>query len=112
MQIADSELTRNDILQVSVHLKNTGQRTARETVQLYIRDCVTSATWADRELKDFKQVNIAPGQELNVEFSLPISACTFVNAQGARVVEAGEFEVLIGKSSRLTDLQSGSFVVA
>lgn len=112
LQIADSELTRNDILQVSVHLKNTGQRTARETVQLYIRDCVTSATWADRELKDFKQVNIAPGQELNVEFSLPISACTFVNAQGARVVEAGEFEVLIGKSSRLTDLQSGSFVVA
>ncbi len=81
-------------------------------LQAYVRDAVTSASWADKELKAYRHVDLAPGAEETVELEVPVADCTIVDATGARIAEPGAFELLIGSSSRDEDLRSVSFTVA
>jgi len=90
-------------------VRNTGARPALETVQAYVRDVVTSVTWADKELKAWTQVEIAPGKSVRVRLSIPAAACSIVTADARRVVEPGDFELLVGHSSRERDLLTASF---
>jgi beta-glucosidase len=80
-------------------------------VQLYVRDVVTSVSWTDRELKAFRRVEIAPGETAEVSIDLPVAACTIVDADGQRIVEAGDFEILVGPSSREEALLAAGFAV-
>ena len=105
------ELAADGELRASVEVANTGHRPGLETVQLYIRDLVTSVSWVDKELKAFQQIELQPGETRRVHLVLPVSQCTIVDAAGDRVVEPGEFEVLIGHSSRTEDLLAASFTV-
>ena len=90
---------------------NTGTRPARETVQLYVSDTITSVSWADQELKAYRQVDVAPGESVDVTVDLAVADCTIVDAAGVRVVEAGAFEVRVGRSSRREDLLVAVFEV-
>ena len=92
-----------------VTVTNTGSRPALETVQAYVRDDVTSVTWADRELKGYAQVWIEPGASQRVQIGIPVASCTIVDANGVRRIEAGDFTLLVGPSSRLSDLLSTPF---
>lgn len=105
------EFTAQDVVHVEIDLTNTGARTGTEVVQLYISDVVTSYTWACKELKDFRRVTLKPGETARVAFDLPVSACTIVNGDAERIVEPGEFKVLIGHSSRYSDLHTTIFNV-
>lgn len=87
-------------LLATVTLHNTGTRPAVETVQAYVSDLVTSATWAERELKAWRRVELQPGEEREVELRIAASSCSLVNAAGARVVEPGRFALGVGPSSR------------
>ncbi|WP_436968509.1 glycoside hydrolase family 3 N-terminal domain-containing protein [Demequina muriae] len=93
-----------DQIFAQVTVTNTGDRAALETVQAYVRDEVTSATWADRELKAYRQVWVEPGNAERVEVQIPVASCTMVDANGVRRVEPGDFSLLVGPSSRLSDL--------
>ena len=93
-------------------LTNTGDRKGTEVVQLYIGDIVTSYSWTDRELKAFQRVKLEPGESKTVVFDIPVSDCTIVDSEANRIVEPGEFEVLIGHSSRREDLKRTTFTVA
>ena len=106
-----AEFTAQDAVHVEIDLTNTGARTGTEVVQLYISDVVTSYTWACKELKDFRRVTLEPGETARVAFDLPVSACTIVNGDAERIVEPGEFEILIGHSSRYSDLHTTIFNV-
>ncbi len=106
-----AEFTAHDVVHVEIDLTNTGARTGTEIVQLYISDIVTSYTWACKELKDFRRVTLEPGETARVAFDLPVSACTIVNGDAERIVEPGEFKVLIGHSSRYSDLHTMIFNV-
>lgn len=106
-----AEFTAQDAVHVEIDLTNTGARTGTEVVQLYISDVVTSYTWACKELKDFRRVTLEPGETARVAFDLPVSACTIVNGDAERIVEPGEFKVLIGHSSRYGDLHATIFNV-
>lgn len=106
-----AEFTAQDAVHVEIDLTNTGARTGTEVVQLYISDVVTSYTWACKELKDFRRVTLEPGETARVAFDLPVSACTIVNGDAERIVEPGEFKVLIGHSSRYSDLRKTIFNV-
>lgn len=106
-----SEFTAHDVVHVEIDLTNTGARTGTEVVQLYISDVVTSYTWACKELKDFRRVTLEPGETAHLAFDLPVSACTIVNGDAERIVEPGEFKVLIGHSSRYSDLRKTIFNV-
>ena len=101
-----------DTVHAEITLTNTGDRKGTEVVQLYIRDIVTSYSWTDRELKAFQRVELEPGESKTVAFDIPVSDCTIVDSEANRIVEPGEFEVLIGHSSRREDLKRTTFTVA
>lgn len=109
LRLDSDRITSDGTLKARVTLTNTGNRPATETVQAYIRDDVTSVTWAERELKAFVQATIAPGESTDVDISIPAAECSLVNAHGGRVVEPGSFGLLIGHSSRDIDLLETSF---
>jgi beta-glucosidase len=103
--------TRTDTVRAEIEVRNTGTRPVLETVQVYVSDLVTSVSWADQELKTFRQVAVQPGETAVVTIELPVAECTIVDARGRRVVEAGEFELRVGGSSRAEALRSVRFAV-
>jgi beta-glucosidase len=88
----------------SVDVENTGQRAGDEIVQIYVTDVVTSATWVNKALKGFARVHLEPGEKETVRFELQWEAFQIVDAEGCNVVESGEFEIMVGPSSRDRDL--------
>ena len=101
-----------DTVHAEITLTNTGDRKGTEVVQLYIGAIVPSYSWTDRELKAFQRVELEPGESETVAFDIPVSDCTIVDSEANRIVEPGEFEVLIGHSSRREDLKRTTFTVA
>ncbi|MFN8441944.1 MAG: glycoside hydrolase family 3 N-terminal domain-containing protein [Caldilineaceae bacterium] len=111
LRLASSTLHSGETVQVSVNVENVGQRTGVEIVQVYVSDVVTSVTWVNKALKGFARVELAPGEKKTVQVELPWTAFQLVNAQGVPVVEAGEFQILVGPSSRDRDLLTTSLQI-
>lgn len=99
------EIKKNENIKASVVVKNTGDLKGDEIVQLYIHDKVSSVTRPIMELKDFARITLNPGESKKVEFTITPEKLQFYNREMKRVVEPGEFEVLIGpSSSKLTGI--------
>jgi hypothetical protein len=96
---------------VEVTITNKGKRDGVEIAQLYIRDCYSSVTRPVKELKDFARVELKAGESKRVKFTITPDKLRFYNIDMERVVEPGEFKVMVGSSSRDKDLQTASFVV-
>ncbi|MEA3441039.1 MAG: fibronectin type III-like domain-contianing protein [Chloroflexota bacterium] len=95
------EYEPGDEIAVAVDVQNMGQRGGKEVVQLYIRDLVSSLIRPDKELKGFTKVNLEPGEINTVKFTLNTDDLVFYDDAGmCWRVEPGEFEILIGSSSR------------
>ena len=109
---ADTPFAADGTVHASVTLTNTGDRPGVEVVQAYVGDLVTSYSWTDRELKAFRRVELQPGESATVTFDIPVADCTIVDPDARRIVEPGEFELLIGHSSRREDLKRATFTVA
>jgi beta-glucosidase len=86
-------------VEVSVNVKNTGDRIGKEVVQLYIRDEIASVSVPVKELKGFKKITLDPGEQKNVQFKLSHDDLAIYDRQMQRVVEPGTFQVMIGSSS-------------
>ena len=108
---ADTPFATDGTVHASVTLANTGDRPGVEVVQAYVGDLVTSYSWTDRELKAFRRVELQPGESATIEFDIPVADCTIVDPDARRIVEPGEFELLIGHSSRREDLKRATFTV-
>jgi beta-glucosidase-like glycosyl hydrolase len=93
-------------LQFTLELANTGNRIGTEVVQVYVRDCVASVVRPHLELKAFARVTVAPGEVSQLHCSIPVDMLSFTNSAGQRVVEPGEFDVMVGASSAKLPLQS------
>ncbi|MCZ9882817.1 exo-beta-d-1,3/1,6-glucosidase [Arthrobacter sp. B2a2-09] len=109
LRILSENITADGQVQATVTLTNTGIRPALETVQVYVADIVTSVTWAERELKSFTQVQIMPGQSVEVDLSVPARSCSLVDQHGHRIVEPGAFDLLVGRHSRDPLILSAQF---
>ncbi len=109
LHVETAVLRPDETVRASITLTNTGTRPSRETVQVYVSDAVTSVSWADKELKTFRQVDLEPRETAKVQLELPVAACTIVDQHGSRVVEPGEFVLLVGPSSK--DLRRAEFTV-
>ena len=72
---------------------------------MYIRDLVSSVTRPVKELKGFKKVSLAPGESQTVTLDITPESLAFYDVHMDYVVEPGEFEIMIGSSSRDADLQ-------
>lgn len=95
------EINERDTVTVKAKVKNTGNMTGKEIVQLYVRDIEHSVIRPEKELKEFCKVELAPGQEATVEFVLDKRAFAYYNADIKDWhVESGDFEILIGSSSK------------
>lgn len=111
LRLRQTELSRADTVRAEVVVHNAGERPVVETVQAYVSDRVTSVSWAEKELKAFTQVTLAPGETTTVVVEVPVADCSLVDARGGRVVEAGEFTLLVGPSSRAEVLLAVAFRV-
>lgn len=90
-----------DTLTVTVKVKNVGDRAGKEIVQLYVSDDQSTAIRPVKELKGFDKVELAPGQEKTVAFTLDKRAFAYYNVDiNDWHVETGSFTVMIGRSSR------------
>jgi beta-glucosidase len=84
---------------VAVTVTNAGTRAADEVVQLYIHERVSSVTRPVEELKGFRRVHLSPGESRRVEMPLGPEELSFFDEAMKRVVEPGEFEIMVGGSS-------------
>jgi beta-glucosidase len=94
-----------DSTRVHVDVTNTGRRLGDEVVQMYIRDCYSSVTRPIKELKGFQRVTLQPGQTKTVTFEITPDLLSFYDINMKFGVEPGEFEIMIGNSSRDSDLE-------
>jgi len=99
LRLSAPAVPRDGSLDVTFDLRNTGRRAGTETVQLYVRDLLSSATTPVQRLRGWKRVRLAPGESTSVTLTLPTRDLTLVSSAMRRVVEPGEFEVMIGTSS-------------
>ncbi len=95
---------------VSVDVKNTGTRAGDQVVQLYIHDQVSSVTRPVKELKGFQRVTLAPGESKTVAFRITPESLRFYNIDMRRVVEPGDFDIMVGGNS--VDLKTAVLTVA
>ncbi len=107
--MSNARLTKKKIrvggsTRVLVDVTNTGRREGTEVIQLYIRDVVSSVTRPVKELKGFKKVRLQPGESATVAFDIVPAMLSFYDVNMKSVVEPGDFDLMVGNSSRDADL--------
>jgi beta-glucosidase len=105
VRLAKKKIARNGSTRVLADVTNTGKRAGSEVVQMYIRDLVSSVTRPVKELKGFKKISLQPGETQTVALDITPGSLAFYDVNMKYVVEPGEFEVMVGNSSRDVDLQ-------
>ena len=97
LRVDKTSFTADDVLTVSVDVKNTGKRAGKEAVLLYSSDLIASIVPDNRRLRDFTKVALAPGETKTVTFQLPAKELAFVGADGRWTLEEGDFTLKVGK---------------
>ncbi len=105
VRLAKKEIKHDGTTRVLVDVTNIGKCAGTETVQLYIRDMVSSVTRPVKELKGFQKIALEPGETKTVELEITAESLAFYDINMDYVVEPGEFEIMVGTSSRDSDLQ-------
>jgi beta-glucosidase len=102
--LSAAKIAPNGTVTVTVNVRNTSKRMGDETVQLYIRDKVSSVTRSVIDLKAFRRITLAAGEARAVSFTLTPEAFQMWNDKMKRVVEPGDFDIMVGPNS--ADLKS------
>jgi len=101
LRLSAKSLTPNELLKVRVDVINTGKVAGKEVVQLYVRDIQSSVARPEKELKAFAKIELAPKQTKTVNFTLDREAFWFFDVtRNTWTTEPGDFEILVGASSR------------
>lgn len=100
LRVLTPQLESGQPVELEVEVENVGERAGAEIVQVYVSDLVTSVTWVERSLVAFARVPLGVGETRCVKFSIPFERLALVNAYEQRIVEPGEFELLVGGSSQ------------
>ncbi len=109
--LSSKEIDADETLHVSIDVTNIGEREGTEIVQLYIRDRFSSVTRPVKELKDFARVSLKPGESKTLTFEITPEKLAFYNRKMNRIVEPGEFIVMVGASSSDDKLIKENFYV-
>jgi beta-glucosidase len=101
LKFSATDITDKDQLEVSLTLTNTGKRAGKEVVQLYVVDTESTLQRPVKELKAFDKIELEPGESKQVSFVLSVRDFSYYSKQYDRwLAESGEFEILVGSSSR------------
>ena len=96
LKVDKASFTADDILTVTVDVKNTGSRAGKEAVLLYSSDLVASVVPDNKRLRDFTKIALEPGEVKTVTFQLPAKNLAFVGADGKWTLEEGDFILKVG----------------
>lgn len=96
MTLSADRMTEEGTIEVSVDVKNTGDRAGDEIVQLYLRDLVGSISRPLKQLKGFERIHLDRGETRTVTFTISADLLKFYNADLEYVCEPGAFEVMVG----------------
>jgi beta-glucosidase len=99
LRVDKTIFSADDVLTVSVDVKNTGSRAGKEAVLLYSSDLVASVVPDNRRLRDFTKIELQPGEVKTVTFQLPAKNLAFVGADGKWTLEEGDFILKIGNQT-------------
>jgi beta-glucosidase len=109
LRLSASHMPPTGTTTVMVDVRNTGARTGDEVVQMYIRDEVSLATRPVKELRGFQRITLAPGETRTVAFEIRPDLLAYHGLNMKRVVEPGEFQIMVGGNS--VDLESIALTV-
>lgn len=99
VELSSPEIAAGGSVDVSVTVRNTGEREGAEVVQLYVRDLVGSSTRPVKELKAFRKITLGAGESAKVTFKLSTADLAFYTARGTWEAEPGAFKVFVGTNS-------------
>lgn len=100
-----------DEVKVSFKVKNIGKVQGKETVQIYVNDKACRTLRPNKELKAFTKIDLQPGEEKQVEFTLNREAFEYFNVNlNSWYIESGNFQIQIGSSSRDIRLKGKVFI--
>jgi beta-glucosidase len=105
LHLEKSTIRSDESTRVFIDVVNTGSREGEDVVQLYIRDKFSSVTRPVKELKGFEKINLKPGEITRISLPITPDSLAFTNIDMKYTVEPGEFEIMVGNSSRDEDLQ-------
>jgi beta-xylosidase len=94
-----TEIGTDGSYDLSLTVRNTGDRAGAEVVQLYLHDPVASVTRPDVRLIGYRRVELAAGESRRLTFRFHADLSSFTDRTGTRVVEPGELELRLGPSS-------------
>ena len=104
IELSAQSINAGDTVDVTLDVTNNGAVDGDEVVQVYLRDLVGSTTRPERALKAFKRVELQAGETKSVRLTLESAAFEMIDLAYERVIEPGEFDVLVGTSSLDEDL--------
>jgi beta-glucosidase len=104
LRLEKTKIPRDAATRALVDVTNTGRRPGTEVVQMYIRDCVSSVTRPVKELKGFQKIVLRPGETKTIGLDITPESLAFYDLHMKYVVEPGDFEIMVGNSSRDDDL--------
>jgi len=100
LRLDKTKMNSNEKIKVSLTVTNTGKYDGEEIIQLYLRDKVASVIRPVAELKDFNKLKLKSGESKTIQFVIDKEKLSFYNQQLQWVAEPGEFDLMIGASSR------------
>lgn len=111
LKIEPQIATPNQKVKVSFTLANTGDREGDEVVQLYTHDVVSSIVGYEKLLNGFDRVHLKPGESREIELELDPQDLALIDSHRERIVEPGDFDIMIGESSVKTNLKGTLTIV-
>jgi beta-glucosidase len=99
LQLSAREITPTEGIEVQLRVKNSGDRPGKETIQLYVEDVISSVSTPVKQLRGFAKLALEPGETKSCSFKLAADDLALYDADLRRVVEPGQFRVMIGSSS-------------
>ena len=99
LKVDKTQFTADDVLKVTVDVKNTGAKAGKEAVLLYSSDLVASVVPDNKRLRDFTKIALEPGEVKTVTFQLPAKNLAFVGADGKWTLEEGDFVLKVGNQT-------------
>lgn len=99
LKVDKASFTADDVLTVTVDVKNTGNRAGKESVLLYSSDLIASMVPDNKRLRDFTKIELQPGEVKTVTFRLPAKSLAFVGPALRWILEEGDFVLKVGNQT-------------
>jgi len=100
LKLNKKNFKKGDILKITTTVKNTGKRAGTIGIDCFVRDCYASVTPPVKRLKRYTSVMLGAGESQKISFELNDADLSFIGQDGKRIIEAGDFEVMVGSEIR------------